>query len=746
MRILFGCFLLLPAAALSTYSQGLTNSSAAPRVIDAADYEAVRSTKVVRALRVHEKIVVDGRLDEPEWALAEPATDFVEQAPHVGEISPDPTEARFLYDDDNLYVGVVLRDSAKPVITSITYDFPSTESDNINIVIDSLHDHRSGFSFTTNAAGGKRDQQVSNDGQANLDWTGVWDVRTSINEEGWVAEFVIPFKTLRFSKSETQEWGLNIGRRMMRTKENSQWSPVPVRYSQFRISLEGSLTGLENIHQGRNLKIKPFAIAKTAQTRLPDGQLGTLSSLGSITGDQRGYDGGVDAKYSLTPSLTLDGTYRTDFAQVEADQQQVNLTRFPLFFPEKRDFFLENTGNFNFGANLGFRSSQANLIPFFSRKIGLSPTGDPIPILGGGRVSGQVNQYDVGMLAMRTEEQGSAPANNFLVGRVKRNLLKNSWIGSIATSRSSTIAGDYNHLYGADAHFQFYQHLIFDSYLLQTDTPGKVGKNHARRFQTGWEDDELLVALDYNDVQTNFDPQMGFVGRGNMADYSEDVFWKPRFRKNDTFQLMTFQLSTDYYKNGSSGKVETRTAETSATLTFQNGASIGFDAFRTFDRLVKPFAIRPTISIAPGDYIYLQYTPSVHTSPSKKISAVASYVWGDFWTGRQKSFNGELVFKPNYHLNVDLTYSRNNVKLLNGSFNTNLFGGRFTYGFTPRSFLYAFVQYNADTHQIKSNVRFDIIHHPLSDIYLVYNDTRSSITGQLLGREFIIKFTNLFNF
>ena len=265
-----GIFLLCLISALSGFSQEVSNLNpevSGTRLVTPADYERVRSSKIVKAVPIHEKITLDGHLEEPAWKLALPATDFVEQQPHVGEISPERTEVRFLYDDDNLYVGAFLIDSGAPVVTSISYDFQSGESDNVNIVIDSLYDRRSGFSFTTNPAGGKRDQQISNDGQANLDWTGVWDVRSSVNSEGWTTEFVIPFKTLRFSKSASQEWGLNIGRRSMRTNENSQWSPVPLRYSQFRISLEGTLTGLQNIHQGRNLKIKPFVTAGILQSR-----------------------------------------------------------------------------------------------------------------------------------------------------------------------------------------------------------------------------------------------------------------------------------------------------------------------------------------------------------------------------------------------------------------------------------------------------------------------------------------------
>jgi hypothetical protein len=747
-------FFLSLILSVSGFAQSVSspNAGANGLLSTPADYERVRATKVVKAIRIQDKITLDGRLDEPAWQLAPAATDFFQQQPHAGELSPEQTDARFLYDDDNMYVGLFLHDSATPVVTSISYDFQPGESDNINVVFDSLRDHRSGFSFTTNPAGGKRDQQISNDGQGNLDWTGVWDVRTSAYEGGWIAEFVIPFKTLRFSKAASQEWGLNIGRRLMRLNEISQWAPLPVRYSQFRVSLAGTLTGLENIKQGRNLKLKPFVTAGISQARASDGQLRTLESLGT----RDGYDGGVDLKYSLTPSVTLDATYRTDFAQVEVDQQQVNLTRFSLFFPEKREFFLENVGNFAFGTGVGYRPAQANLVPFFSRRIGLSDAGTPIPILGGSRVSGKIKQYDIGLLAMKTDKLGTVLSNNYLVGRVKRNLFRNSWIGSIVTSRDSTAVGDYNRVYGADAHLQFYQKLEFDSYLLASDTgvykaADRSAKNQARRFETAWIDDELAIVAEYNAVQTNFNPEMGFIRRKNMSQYAGEFTWKPRLTASDTIQSLTFGTTADYYKNGTTGKVETRTQEGTLGITFESAAAITFVTTQTFDRLVTPFLIRSDISIPAGDYKYTTYSPSFQTNPSKKISGNADLTWGEFWNGREKSLGGGLSFKPNYHLNVNLTYRRNDVRLANGEFTTDLFGARFTYGFTPRAFLNAFFQYNADTHQVSTNIRFNITHHPLSNLYIVYNDTRNTDgaiihPGQLVGRAFIIKLDNLFSF
>jgi hypothetical protein len=280
-----------------------------------------------------------------------------------------------------------------------------------------------------------------------------------------------------------------------------------VRFRATRLELAGTLTGLEGIQQGRNLKITPFITSRLTTTRASDS-----------TATDKDLDGGFDLKYSLTPSLTFDGTYRTDFAQVEADQQQVNLTRFNLFFPEKRSFFLENAGVFNFGRG-------GNLVPFFSRSIGLGrsgtaiPAGAPVPIVGGARVTGQLERFNVGVLAMRTESVDGAsatlPANNYIVGRARRSLLRNSYVGALVTNRTSTQSGDYNRVYGADARFEF-SRLFFDAYLLKSDTPAVTEKDRANKVQGGWVDDEFSITAERSVVQTNFNPEMGFVRRGDM--------------------------------------------------------------------------------------------------------------------------------------------------------------------------------------------------------------------------------------
>jgi uncharacterized protein DUF5916 len=697
------------------------------------DYETVRRSRVVEVVRITEEIALDGRLEEPAWQRAPVATDFIQYTPRPGDPAKERTEVRFLYDDTNLYVGVTCYQEAPLVIGDITQDFNFGQSDALNLVLDTLHDRSSGFMFMTNPGGARRDGQTFNDGElGNIDWDGVWDVKAGRFGEGWTAEFEIPFKTLRFRDLPSQEWGFNMTRAVRRISEQSNWAPIPIRFSGTRVSLAGTLQGFENLRQGRNFNVKPFVTAGESRLRI-DGEMQTTRSLGTF-GD---YDGGFDTKYSLTPSLTLDTTYRTDFAQVEADTQQINLTRFNLFFPEKRDFFLENSGTFQFGPG-------GNLLPFFSRRIGLSAAGTPIPIIGGARTSGRIGGFDTGFLAMKTEDQGLTPSNNYLVGRVKKNLMRSSWIGAIATSRASTFS-DHNLVYGADAHFQFYERLEFDTYLLASDTPQLEGLRQARRFQSAWRDDEFSISGQYNEVQTNFNPEVGFVRRGDNAQYQGQVSYTPQFRDNDTIRNLNFSTGIDYYRGVSSGQIETRAQDATMGIEFDNNANASFTVTNTFDRLLEQDRIQG-IRLDSGDYQYLGYGANYSSNNSRQISGSVSADWGEFWDGTRRSFGGSLSVKPNYHLNLSLNYSRNNLELANGAAITNLVGTRIVYGFSPRSFFNAFLQYNSATREVSTNIRFNIMYRPLSDVYIVYNDRRDTSLGQPMERAFIVKVTRLWTF
>ena len=422
----------------------------------------------------------------------------------------------------------------------------------------------------------------------------------------------------------------------------------------------------------------------------------------------------------------------------------MNLTRFNLFFPEKRDFFLENSGNFSFGA-AGRGNNNSNLVPFFSRRIGLSAAGTPIPIVGGARVSGRAGSYDVGVLAMKTESLGTTPSNSYLVGRIKRNILRTSYVGAIVADRESPVPGDYNRVYGPDMHLQLYDKIEVDSYLLRSDTPDRPDRNQARSVQTAWRGDELNVSTEYSTVQPNFNPEVGFVRRGNMSLYSGDLSWSPQIQRSETIRNLNFGTSVDYYK-GVDGRIETRTREATTGISFENNGFVNFTTTETFDRLVSPFSIRPLITLAAGDYEYRRYSLRADSGSRRKVNVSGNTTWGDFWNGRSRSMGGGLDARPNQHLSLDFSYSRNHVTLPVGDFTTQLLGARILYGFTPRLVLNAFVQYNADTKQVSSNIRFNFTHHPLSDIYIVYNDRRDTTRGELVERALIVKVTNLFTF
>ena len=717
--------------------QGVSQAGESPTVAgNPIDYETARFSRIADAVRIDERIVIDGKLDEAAWQLASPAENFIQFNPDPGMPATEGTDVYFLYDDDNLYVGAICYESAPDeiVVNELQKDFGSTNNDGIAFVLDTLNNRRSGFIFGTNPAGARYDSQTDNDGSAmNVNWDGVWEVQVTVEEDRWIAEFMIPFKTVRFTTARSQEWGLNLRRRVRRKNEDSHWSPLPRPYNATRTSMAGTLQGLEDLRQGRNLKVKPFAVGGFRQVR----DQNTLST-------DPDYDGGLDLKYGLTPSLTLDATYRTDFSQVEVDQQQVNLTRFSLFFPEKREFFIENSGVFSFGEPIrGRAGGAANIIPFFSRRIGLAGA-TLVPIVGGARVTGKVGGYDVGVLTMKTEAVGSLPSNTYTVGRLKRNFAQNSWVGGLFTNRDSTASGDFNRVFGVDTRIRLFRQWEISSYLLKSSTPGKSGSDQARQFETGWLGADFTITALYHETQQNFNPEVGFIRRRNTEKTSGDMSWRPRLEGSDRVRNLTFSARIDYFSDNA-GEIETRDQTIGAGVAFSDGANLNLSATRTFDRLADDFALSG-VTIPVGDYRYDTYSATFRSNASRMISGNVGYEFGGFWNGRRDSESFGVSIKPNPHLNFSLNFSRNHVRLADGEFDTNLLGTRILYTFTTKVLLNAFVQYNTDAHQFSSNVRFHIIHHPLSDFFIVFNEQRDSQTGEVLDRALILKLTHLFSF
>ena len=698
------------------------------------DIFANPGSRKVTALRIEGKITIDGKLDEPEWSLAQPAADFIQNDPAMGEPATERTEVRVLYDDENLYIGVYCFDSQGAdglVVTQLTRDYGPRENDHFSMVFDTFDDNRNGFIFGVNPSGAQRDGQVGGDGaQVSFDWDGLWDAKTSITEAGWQIEAVIPFTTFRFRELENQVWGVNFGRRIRRKNESTYWSPIPRPHTMSRVSYAGTLEGINGMRRGRSLYIKPYLSAPVVRKENDD-----VDFLPDV---------GLDVKYAVTSNLTLDLTVNTDFAQVEADQQQINLTRFSLFFPEKREFFLENSSIFQFGKSMRRfgRGSFRDLIPFFSRRIGIS-RGELVPILGGARLSGKVGHYTLGILSMQTDELDESHSTNFMVGRLSRELFRNSDVGGIFINKAEK-NGEYNRTYGIDANFKFFNYLDLVPFILKTETPGKEGRDMAANLSVAWNDPFWDIQAEYLDIEENFNPEVGFVPRTGIRKSRGRLSIRPRPGERIP-SIRQFQPSVEMsYITDQENVLQTRTLDSAFSVQFENNSNLRFGHTASFERLDEPFEIRDNQEIPIGDYGFNEFEISYNGDRSRMISARASLGWGDFFDGERNSYELTLRFQPSPQFNVQVNWEHDDVTLPSGDFTTDLVATRLLYSFSTKMFVNALIQYNSTADEIESNIRFNWIYKPLSDLFLVYNERRST-TGGVVDRALIAKLTYIFD-
>jgi len=690
--------------------------------------------RTVTAGYVESKIVIDGILDEREWSLVEPATDFIQNEPNMGEPASERTEVRLLYDDETLYVGIYCFDSAGTegiTLTDVSRDYGSTDNDHFAVIFDTFDDDRNGLAFGTNPVGAKRDFQVTQDGErTNADWDTIWDVKSQITDSGWQAEMAIPFRSLRFRDSQQQVWGINFNRRIRRKNESSHWSAIPRPYWLSRVSLAGELEGINGIGQGRNFYIKPYLLTPVVRREQDD-----VDFLP---------DAGVDIKYGVTPGLALDLTVNTDFSQVEADQQQINLTRFPLFFPEKREFFLENSTIFQVKrVGSGFRSNDRDLIAFFSRRIGLSQ-GRVVPILGGARLTGTAGPYRLGFLSIQTDDSDTTPSTNFSVARIRRDIFQNSDIGGIFINKD--VKGDhYNRTYGVDTNWQFFRYLEAASFLLKTDTPGLQGEDKAFHAFVGWRDPSIEMEAEHLSIEENFNPEAGFVPRTGIRTSKgqfiaksrpgEAIPWIRQFRPNLGIEYITNQENV----------LESRDFDQTFSIDFQDGGLFWFTHRFLFERLDEPFFIRPDQAIPVGDYRFRVISTNYSSDQSRMFSGSLFFQTGEFFDGHKTTTRAGFGFKPGYHFGSSIAWNRDDVELPSGDFTTHLVIVRLDYSFDTHMFLDALIQYNSTVKEIASNIRFNFIHKPLSDFFLVYNERRAT-TGEVIERALIAKLTYVFDF
>ncbi len=706
--------------------------------------------RVARAVPAGKPVVVDGALDDRAWLSAPVATGFTQAEPHEGEPATERTEVRVLYDADTLYLGVFAHDAHPILVNELKKDFDTSSADIFEVVFDTFDDGRNGYLFAINAMGAKWDAQTFNEGRdVNSNWDGIWHARTRMQKNGWTAEIAIPFRTLRFTSDDRQTWGINFLRRIRHLNEDSYWSPVPRIFELTRTSLEGTLQGLTGVRPGRDLRLKPYVLTSSTAVA-PDPSSGNLQ-------------GGVDAKYGITSGLTWDFTVNTDFSQVEADEQQVNLTRFSLFFPEKRDFFLENSGVFQFGTPNGGGGGgrpggggRTNGLPdnvlFFSRRIGLSDDGQALPILGGTRLTGHAGAYTIGALNIQQRRSGSAPATNFTAVRLRRNVLSNSDVGVMVLNEQPH-GGGFNRLFGTDANFRFFENLNLNGLVAKTASPASVvggpGRDVMWRAGTSYRGDVIDTSFAYTSTGDRFNDELGFIPRVGIArtDFKFGTHLRPSAVSGwlrevyPHYQLMNITRT-------SGGLFDSRYMDFHLPLTFQDGSFMELGRNTNLEVLTQPFTLNTTrnVVVDPGRYEYDEYFVTGNTSTGRAVSFNGRVGVGTFYDGRKQTYLAGTTVRFSARLNTSLSVLQNVVRLSHGAFDTTLVTGRVDYSFSTRAFLNALIQYNTDVRQWSSNVRFDLIHHALSDLFLVYNDHRDTIHGRMLDRSVAAKMTYMMAF
>jgi hypothetical protein len=750
----------LEQPAVGALPPGVPPAPIAPEVItrDAA------GNATVRAIRLDGPLDLDGRLDEPVYAEVPALTGFIQSLPDEGVGATELTEAWITYDDDNVYVSARIHEEVpedKWTANEMRRDANQIgNNDNFGLVFDTYYDRRNGYFFYTNPLGAMADIQFVNESSPNFDWNPVWDVRTGRFDGGWTLEVGIPFKSIRYRPGRTQVWGLQLRRAIRRKNEWSHLTPVSRaaagasgRNGIMRVSSAATLVGLEAPPQGVRIDVKGYGKGSLTTDRRA-----TPTLENELTGDAGG-----DLKWGVTQNLTADFTYNTDFAQVEVDEQQINLTRFNVLYPEKREFFLESRGIFDFpaGSAGGGRGGGATPAPFFSRRIGLQ-AGQPIPIIVGGRLTGKVGPIDIGALNIETDEAQALDATgspvpiaeltNFTAVRLRADVMSRSNVGVLFTRRSQSLVSDgWNHTYGADASFAFFEDLYLAGYYALTQTPG-LPTESARLGQS------YQAAISYNGdlegfsvghllVEDDFNPEVGFLRRAGFRQTQVSLRRSPRPEMRAIRQI-TFEVGGDYFENARERYVESRDINGSVGVEFESSDQFRVAYSDIYENLVTPETITGAV-IPAGRYDFWGVESSYSFGPQRFFSGTLAGRAGTFYDGHLYSagFNrGRIEVIP--QLSLEPSVSHNWVRLPGQSFNTLLVSTRVNFTFTPRMFFSALAQYNSSIDGISVNARLRWEYSPGSEVFLVYTEERDTFDFErfpvMHNRGLVLKVTRLF--
>jgi hypothetical protein len=690
-----------------------------------------------------ERLAIDGVLNEPIWRTAPNIGDLVQRQPHPGVTPTERTEVVLLYDEHNLYIGIIAHDSEpqKLIGTQMRRDGNLNADDRVEILLDTFRDQSSAFYFATNPSGALVDGLVFANGQLNTEWDAIWDVRTSRSETGWVAEFAIPFKSLSFATGQSV-WGFNVARTIYRKLEDVRWSGARLETQFLQVSEAGQITNLERLTQGVGLDVRPFLA-------------GRWLHLSGDVDDEFSRKPGLDLFYSLTPSLKLTATFNTDFGETEVDARQINLSRFSLLFPEKRSFFLEGAGVFSFASTGpetpgGIPSAGADVYPFFSRQIGLL-AGQEVPIEAGIKLTGTIGRTDVGLLNVRTgdlevEDRTVADEKTFLVGRIKQNLFQQSYVGAIFTGGDPAL-GESGQTYGVDMRLATSRllgrrrNLVVNAFGVRSVNEGVSDNDWSYGFSAHYPNDQFIAQVSLREIQENFDPALGFVQRDNVRVFRAGGSYNPRPRNLLNIQQMNHDVFYTRFTRLDNNQVESWDVYvTWLDWHFNSGDNIHgiLDFNPIYERLFEPFQISPGVVLLPGEYRFTRFKTNLFSTASKRrLSGNANITWGNYWSGEAEQITAALTYKLPPQLTVGLSTNQTFARLPEGRFIARIFTADVSYSASPRLSLSNLLQFDNRSRNLgwQSRIRWTL--RPGNDVFVAFNQgwiQEEDVNGQLRFR------------
>ncbi len=708
----------------------------------------VKNRPTAKATTLAAEMKIDGEvLNDEVWQEITPIEEMWQTKPNSGFPASEKTEIRIALTAATFYLSVVCYDKEpeRLVVSDARRDATLDNTDSFIFILDTYHDSQNGFMFGTNSLGIEYDAQVDNEGQGNftgnrmqsgtvggfnLNWDASWEVRSKVGEFGWSAEFAIPLRTLRFASGKDQVWGINFQRIIRKTNEIDYWAALPIQFDIKRLSLAGTLTGL-NLQSPGNLKLIPYILGQASHDYTqPDDKTEYRPAVG------------MDVKYSITPAVTLDLTYNTDFAQVEVDQQQINLDRFNLFFPEKRPFFLENAGFFAVG-------SPGEVDLFFSRKIGLDESGKRVPIIGGGRLSGKLNNTSFGLLNMFTDQVNEGDVttiqrNNFTVARVSHQFAQRSYFGGMFVNREGmgNLENDYNRTLAVDGRWGFGKKAQLFGFYAKTITPGDSINTDAFRLQGNYEWNGLRLNLSYQQVSEGFNPEVGFLLRS--AYRKPEVMVYKQVRMNGRYGLLELRPHVTYrsYWNFNDFQ-ETSYLHVDNHWVWVSGLEIHTGINFTTEGVVTPFEISKDVWVPAATYNHQEAQIVFMTNQSKPIYLNTRSIIGGSFGGTRYINSVTVGLRSGDKLTSELSLAVNDVKLEAGDFVASILGARISYSFRPRINLQSFIQYNSAADLWSANIRFSLLEQANTGLFVVYNEVYQY--GEISNRSLTIKYTRMFD-